>query len=902
MSNHQNVGTLVSAAIRPNSPNDPIASAFANEIKGGHHGYDTINKRDQLIVERREWGMLVTIYNDIPSNNKTYQLKYNHFNTDISNNQNWTEFGGSNNNTNEWTDSVLSVMTIQPNNPQVGQRYLVGINNTSTIIGHDNNGTTNNWSLNIPGFIAEWSSLSRWVYTFPTNGLSVRIDNEDNSIYRYEGDYSSGTWVKEMLNQVVFLNASSTNGSVYTSTSGSLISYNKETVYLVSFSSSNTGNISFLNINNYGNITIKKLYNGLLIDILPNDLTIGIVYNMTYDGTNFQITINDLGASSGIIGPAEDGDYSDGLFTDFEDNTPIGTAVDRFNEILKSLVPPPAPILSDWSGSKSGTVANGKLSFDNNFPIPGFTYSTATSSTIQSVAVDGIWTASGKRLGISPENGGDLTGILNNQVVQHTGTPNPAYVAKSFGDANLGSLILYINGVSVSTINLTNISAINNTSSNTVSGFSVSAATASKFPGGDSFDTWMNRTGTWLVKGNDNRLVRGYNYIHVLHTSSSFNRTLSRFEFIIDHNTNLTSITNPTISSYTFTGSKFLSGVEYFTGGSLRYDVTIDNLYRNTYYSGIDAITFADTSGGLTTPILNTNSTISLANSNGNSAKQFKISNSDQNGSSMTFSVIASGKRRHNEAIGLNVTARRTIQGNTMGGSVLINNVFLDNVPITTTTDLYEDFVDERYRLKNTDGLFQYDTYGLIPNNIWQSTQSLISNTSGWSNGLQVVNGELIYPTFNYSNVGDITTNLNFGKNLTNYSTSIGNRVYIRYFRQVSPTTGNFKMVINGSNGNFVALTTALINNNIHVEIKAPGLSNRETGWLDAFSDFATDQWNNGNGARNAASGSGRLFGVDWGLTIGTKNTANTSGYVLIRITTSSTFTGKITDINFQYV
>ena len=55
---------MITAAIRPNDSNDPIASAFGNEIKGGHHGYATITERDSIIVERREWaefcGMLVT--------------------------------------------------------------------------------------------------------------------------------------------------------------------------------------------------------------------------------------------------------------------------------------------------------------------------------------------------------------------------------------------------------------------------------------------------------------------------------------------------------------------------------------------------------------------------------------------------------------------------------------------------------------------------------------------------------------------------------------------------------------------------------------------------------------------------------------------------------------------------
>ena len=51
-------------------------------------------------------------------------------------------------------------------------------------------------------------------------------------------------------------------------------------------------------------------------------------------------------AVGGTIGAAEDGDYTDGLFTDFTSGTAIGTAVDRFNEMLKIIAPPPATSVS----------------------------------------------------------------------------------------------------------------------------------------------------------------------------------------------------------------------------------------------------------------------------------------------------------------------------------------------------------------------------------------------------------------------------------------------------------------------------------------------------------------------------------------------------------------------------
>ena len=58
------------------------------------------------------------------------------------------------------------------------------------------------------------------------------------------------------------------------------------------------------------------------------------------------------GSGSTAIGAAEDGTYTDGIFTDFVPTTPIGTAVDRFNEMLLLLAPTPPK--SDWTNVFSG--------------------------------------------------------------------------------------------------------------------------------------------------------------------------------------------------------------------------------------------------------------------------------------------------------------------------------------------------------------------------------------------------------------------------------------------------------------------------------------------------------------------------------------------------------------------
>ena len=883
-----NTGTLVTAAIRPNDSEDKIASAFATEIKGGLHTATSSTDRDLIILERREWGMMCYVTND----NLTYQLTYgyNLGSTTITDNLNWKPFSGSGGSgtSSEWLSSVFSVLLSNPSTPSNGDRYLVGTKMTDIITG--------SWSTYLPGFISEYNStLSSWENTYPTNGTSIRVDDEDNSIYKYEGDYPTGTWYKEKDGQVRYINTTSSNGFDYVgSTEPPIDSYLTDIVYLTTFNIGNTGSSASLNINGLGDTLIKKPGVSGLVDVYIGDLIPSIVYTVSYDGTYFQINIPSTGTT---IGPAEDGSYVDGLFTDFTTTTPIGTPIDRFNEILKFLVPPSAPSLSDWSGSKSGTLSNGKLSFDSSNPISGYTPADTITSP---VAIDGIWAGSGKRLQIAPYNGGSVQGILNPQVPVHAGVPVPAYGTYSFGDAGLGNLKMYINGTELTSVRV-DLSNLSLTSSGANTGFTLTAATSSKFPGGDGFDVYLNRIGVWVLKSDEPLLTYGYNYVYITHDNSpSFVRTLDRFEFIVDNNTDSTLISGPTITSYLFTGSKYLSGINYFTGGSLRYDVTIDNLYKNTFYAYSDAITFTDQSGGTTAPILNVSAQLSLADSLGTETKQFKISNADQNGSSLTFSVISSGKRRDDESVGLSVTAKRTVQGTTSGGTSTISNVLLDNVS-SSSTNLLEDFISESYRLKNTGGGLNYDTYGSITSNPWDSTQSLIGGTTGWTEGLQVANGVLKYPVKNYSSFGSLTTNLNFGNALTNYTTAAGNRMYIRYFRQVSPTTGNFTMNIAGSGGSFVSLVTPLTGNNIHVEMKAPGSSSQETGWLDCYSDFATAQWSDGNGGRNSTAGAGRAFSTAWGLTIGTKNTANTSGYLLIRITVGSSFTGSIDTITLAF-
>ena len=275
-----NQGTLVFDAIRPNAIGDDYPTAWSTEIKGGLHTVTASSDRNLITTKRREWGMMCYVIDD----NKTYQLIYGYNSTTITDNNNWVEFNGSNSSGGEWINSVISVLLTEPALPSDGERYLVGVNPGDSITG-------TNWSTQQPGVVAQWSSsLSSWSYTTPLDGMSVRVDNQDNSIYRYEGDYPTGSWEKEKESQVRYIDAQQISGGSYSAISDPYLNdYDKEIVYLVKFSRVNTGLSASLSINNLPHKTVKRINGQSLVDIVSNELSVNYQYIVTYNGTFFEL-------------------------------------------------------------------------------------------------------------------------------------------------------------------------------------------------------------------------------------------------------------------------------------------------------------------------------------------------------------------------------------------------------------------------------------------------------------------------------------------------------------------------------------------------------------------------------------------------------------------------------------
>ena len=162
-----------------------------------------------------------------------------------------------------------------------------------------------------------------------------------------------------------------------------------------------------------------------------------------------------VSGSGGSIGPAEDGSYADGLFTDFTPSTAIGVPIDRFNEVLKILAPSPAPAVR----SISETTADGvtaKLSFGSSFAVAGYT-SSATAAGFAAVdkAVLMQLLLLVQILGFGVfSNEQNIAGIINNNVAENKANGNVSYATGAFGNAETGSLKLELNGTVIHTVNL----------------------------------------------------------------------------------------------------------------------------------------------------------------------------------------------------------------------------------------------------------------------------------------------------------------------------------------------------------------------------------------------------------------------------------------------------------------
>ena len=591
------------------------------------------------------------------------------------------------------------------------------------------------------------------------------------------------------------------------------------------------------------------------------------------------------GGGSTTIGAAEDGSYSDGLFTDFTTSTSIGTAIDRFNEILKALSPSPAPTLDDAGCSDTGTSA--KLSFGSSKSISGYT-NVGAAAGFSAVDINSTYqtqtTNNNLRRAVFAGST-TINGRLNDDVsADGSNFPND-----SFGDANQGSLVLELNGAEIHTIDLTNASVGSgvpgsgadselNVSS---SGFtSLSQTGSATFTDGSVLDIFQHRTGQYSVHPNSQR--NGWNYARVIHRIGGTDNTTNFIEWVNDPDSNALAAANGSLSSLSMTGDLRLSGVKYHTGGGATYTVLVTNAYRNVYST--NNITYSTTNVSVPSQAFP-----SIDHGSGeDETKQLHL----------TGAATINVTKILNSSIAVGVDVPHPLKSSLSNAqNSSINNILLYNLSNNSTTTS-ETFRREDYRIVS--GNYATQTNVTSSGNTWNSTQLLSAN-----GGLLYFNERLYYPTdSDVPNSGDFSSVANGPASNVDYSGLSGTRHFYRYFTNTGASSQtNFRLTFSGdSNTRIVSAATSLSTTNIHVFVKLPTTSNsKQTGWLDLGVASASDenQLNNGDGA---------FVGTPSNLTINATHegtfvtqTVEQNENLVIRIEAGSSWAGYISSISIAW-
>jgi len=593
--------------------------------------------------------------------------------------------------------------------------------------------------------------------------------------------------------------------------------------------------------------------------------------------------LSSIGAGqAGVIGDAEDGDYTDGLFDDFTNTTPTGTAIDRFNEILKLLAPKAAPNLSRINVT-TATGVNAKLSFGPSNVVSGV-QSVALLDGVAAVDVNGDYNVgtdgSGHiKLGVFGTKI-DIIGDLASNVSAHlTGTGETNYPAKAFGKANLGNLILELNGVDEYTLDLTATltgtgtpgSGTKNHVTNDTGFINVSALGDGKYNSGEPYTLEKHRTGQYKVAAGRQR--EGYNYLKVKHVIGSTTYTTTHVQWVVDSIASNEAITvNPAaLGSLNMTGSKYLSGIQYHTAGTATYTATVNKFYKHVYGGTSIALDGAEIAP-VTIPIASINTSTEDEN------KTIAISESvtiDQN-LLLNASINADVDIVHPTKVDISNGGAGTISG------VLLYNITEAN---SETLKTIENFDGESYRLNTNAFAAQND----VGSNAYTSTTSLASNS-----GLQVWNRRLVAPTQS-TNSGNFSTIANGPAGNPNYSgLTSGTKTYYRKFtNNTGGSKSNFTLVIQGE-GTLIANDATLNGNKLQVFVKLPGPVGNTTGWMDVSLPFVTNNYADNAGCLVEAFDS-TLDSTILG-TIGTKFVENNE-HIVIKIVADASWTGHIDEL-----
>lgn len=613
--------------------------------------------------------------------------------------------------------------------------------------------------------------------------------------------------------------------------------------------------------------------------------------------SNFNLVLTSAaggGAASGVIGDAEDGSYTDGLYTDFTTTTPIGTVIDRFNEILKLIVPGGAPAVDRVNFINPGGDEL-KLSFGSSAAATGYTIVGATGS-FGAVDVNGQYTnaTSGEDFRLGVYNGTqEITGTINFNTLEQLKGVYTNYTNNAFGNAETGSIKLSVNGSVIHTLNLTASGAGNPNSGSAIdlnsdgSGFiEVSVTASARDQNNVEYGIFQHRTAKFVVDPTSQR--KGWNYAKVEHEFGTSNFVTNFVQWVndTDANSNAMSVSDQALTP-TMQGSKYLSGVQYFRSASVEYTAKVANAYKFTYPTG-NVLSFNQTN-------LLGASAQALPSIGGseNNAKVLELTASSNNSTNTMFgtSFVRSLNLTHPFKSNLSSAGSATAAG------ALIYN--LD----TANSNTAENFELESHRI--TSGSYANQAAVTAGAATWNSENHMTgSGAAGHTDGLMFYNSKLVSPK-NTDHAG--ITNGNFSAlsngpaNNPNYSGQSGTRTFFRKIQNTSGGTIRDLKITSDKSTKISAASATLSTDNIHFSIKLPGTS----GFMDISQNFAYGAIVDGNGALingandNSNTGTGTASDSVHCVTFGTASVANNE-YVIVKIVADATWTGEINGIVFQ--
>jgi hypothetical protein len=597
------------------------------------------------------------------------------------------------------------------------------------------------------------------------------------------------------------------------------------------------------------------------------------------------------GAAVGVIGEAEDGDYTDGLYTDFTPTTPIGTAIDRFNEILKIISPPITPKVQSIDYDQSNGIS-AKLSFDDSYPITNYTAS-STEGGFDAVARNAVYEAdvSGSNFKLGIYNGQTFTGTVNYDVTLNEINSNVVYTADAFGQANNGTLKLELNGTVIHSVDLSSFLGSGDPGSGTAdsltsnSGFIDVSVSASTYDGnGAEWIQYQYRTAKYQIDSGDQN--KGWNYLRVIHTIGTTDYASNYIEWINDPDgaAAALSISNERIEDITTNGSIYLSGVEYNTEITASYKAEINNIYRNVFPTGTP-ISFTTTNA--TTP-------------SAQSVPDLGIGEDETKSLPITASFNLQGTLNPSQTIGLGINVTHPLKSNLSNAGAATATEFLifDNTP-PVSSNTVETFIDEDRRLISGSYDLQTDVTNVA--SAWDSTIHINTGPSTYTDGLVQI-GTAEYSGRLYSPIdadlpysGDFSSLINGSITNPDYSGETGTRTW---FRKIQNTNAFavYNMLISTTKSATLFNNSALGTGNLNVYIKIPGT----TGWMDISQAFSYGNTSDGDGALISTAANDTDVGNNTHyITFGISNIA-ASDYVVIKFVGDVSWAGYIAQMSFS--